>query len=79
MKRARLHGSAECVVHKQRMGDVVIGRSPVLFSLFQMHVAEYDASEIIRANMPQWVWVVGFIALYIVLTQWLLPKLGVPT
>jgi uncharacterized membrane protein YdcZ (DUF606 family) len=44
-----------------------------------MHVAEYDASEIIRANMPQWVWVVGFIALYIVLTQWLLPKLGVPT
>jgi hypothetical protein len=29
--------------------------------------------------MPQWVWVVGFIALYIVLTQWLLPKLGVPT
>ena len=61
------------------MGDVVIGRSPVLFSLFQMDVAEYDASEIIRANMPRWVWVVGFIALYIVLTQWLLPKLGVPT
>jgi hypothetical protein len=29
--------------------------------------------------MPQWVWVVGFIALYIALTQWLLPKLGVPT
>jgi hypothetical protein len=29
--------------------------------------------------MPDWVWVVGFIALYIVLTQWLLPKLGVPT
>jgi hypothetical protein len=29
--------------------------------------------------MPDWVWVVGFIALYIVTTQWLLPKLGVPT
>jgi hypothetical protein len=29
--------------------------------------------------MPDWVWVVGFIALYIVLTQWLLPKLRVPT
>ena len=29
--------------------------------------------------MPDWVWVVGFIALYIVLTRWLLPKLGVPT
>jgi hypothetical protein len=27
--------------------------------------------------MPDWVWVVGFFALYIVLTQWLLPKLGV--
>jgi uncharacterized membrane protein YdcZ (DUF606 family) len=29
--------------------------------------------------MPDWVWVVGFIAVYVVLTQWLLPKLGVPT
>jgi len=29
--------------------------------------------------MPDWMWVAGFIALYIVLTQWLLPKLGVPT
>ncbi len=29
--------------------------------------------------MPDWVWAVGFIALYIVMTQWLLPKLGVPT
>ena len=29
--------------------------------------------------MSDWAWVVGFIALYIVLTQWLLPKLGVPT
>ena len=29
--------------------------------------------------MPDWVWVVGFIVLYILLTQWLLPKLGVPT
>ena len=60
------------------MGNAAVTRSPVLFPLFQMHVAEYDASEI-RGNMPQWVWVVGFIALYIVLTQWLLPKLGVPT
>jgi hypothetical protein len=29
--------------------------------------------------MPDWVWVVGFFALYIVVTQWILPKLGVPT
>jgi hypothetical protein len=29
--------------------------------------------------MPEWVWVVAFLAGYIVLTQWLLPKLGVPT
>ncbi len=29
--------------------------------------------------MPDWVWIVGFFALYIVLTQWLLPKLGVLT
>ncbi len=29
--------------------------------------------------MPQWVWVIVFVAGYVVLTQWLLPKLGVPT
>lgn len=29
--------------------------------------------------MPDWVWLVGFVALYIVMTQWLLPKLGIPT
>jgi hypothetical protein len=29
--------------------------------------------------MPDWVWVVAFLVAYVVLTQWLLPKLGVPT
>jgi hypothetical protein len=29
--------------------------------------------------MPQWVWLIVFLVGYIVLTQWLLPKLGVPT
>jgi hypothetical protein len=29
--------------------------------------------------MPNWVWGVAFLVAYIVLTQWLLPKLGVPT
>jgi hypothetical protein len=29
--------------------------------------------------MPNWVWGVAFIVAYVVLTQWLLPKLGVPT
>jgi hypothetical protein len=29
--------------------------------------------------MPQWLWVVVFVVGYIVVTQWLLPKLGVPT
>jgi hypothetical protein len=29
--------------------------------------------------MPQWFWVIVFVAGYLVLTQWLLPKLGVPT
>jgi hypothetical protein len=29
--------------------------------------------------MPEWVWVVAFVVAYVVLTQWLLPKLGVPT
>jgi uncharacterized membrane protein YdcZ (DUF606 family) len=29
--------------------------------------------------MPDWIWVAGFVAGYVVLTQWLLPKLGVPT
>jgi len=29
--------------------------------------------------MPNWVWAVAFLVAYVVLTQWLLPKLGVPT
>lgn len=29
--------------------------------------------------MPQWFWVIIFLVGYIVVTQWLLPKLGVPT
>ena len=29
--------------------------------------------------MPQWLWVIVFLIGYVVLTQWLLPKLGVPT
>ena len=29
--------------------------------------------------MPNWVWGVAFLVAYMVLTQWLLPKLGVPT
>jgi len=29
--------------------------------------------------MPAWLPLVLFLAIYLVLTQWLLPKLGVPT
>jgi len=29
--------------------------------------------------MPDWIWVVAFLVGYVVLTQWLLPRLGVPT
>ena len=29
--------------------------------------------------MPDWIWAVGFLAVYVLLTQWLLPKLGFPT
>jgi len=29
--------------------------------------------------MSDWVWVVAAVVAYIVLTRWLLPKLGVPT
>lgn len=29
--------------------------------------------------MPDWAWMIVFIVAYLVLTQWLLPKLGVPT
>jgi hypothetical protein len=29
--------------------------------------------------MPDWVWGVALVVAYVVLTQWLLPKLGVPT
>jgi hypothetical protein len=29
--------------------------------------------------MPNWLWGVAFLVAYIILTRWLLPKLGVPT
>lgn len=29
--------------------------------------------------MPEWVWLIALLVGYIALTQWLLPKLGVPT
>lgn len=29
--------------------------------------------------MPGWFWGVAFLIAYLVLTQWLLPKLGIPT
>jgi len=29
--------------------------------------------------MPNWVWGIVLFVAYVVLTQWLLPKLGVPT
>jgi hypothetical protein len=29
--------------------------------------------------MPHWAWLIVFVVVYLALTQWLLPKLGVPT
>jgi hypothetical protein len=29
--------------------------------------------------MPNWVWGAAFLGAWLVLTQWLLPKLGLPT
>jgi hypothetical protein len=29
--------------------------------------------------MPEWVSVVGFLLLYLIVMKWVLPKLGVPT
>jgi len=29
--------------------------------------------------MPEWVWLVAVLVGYVILTQWLLPKLGFPT
>jgi len=29
--------------------------------------------------MHEWSWAIAFLVAYVVLTQWLLPKLGVPT
>ncbi len=29
--------------------------------------------------MPDWVWFIGIFAMYLVLTRWLLPKMGIPT
>jgi len=29
--------------------------------------------------MPVWLWLVPCVAVYLILTRWLLPKLGMPT
>jgi hypothetical protein len=29
--------------------------------------------------MPQWFWLIAFLVGYVVVTQWLLPKMGIPT
>ena len=29
--------------------------------------------------MADWIWVVGLVVAYVLLTRWLLPKLGFPT
>jgi hypothetical protein len=29
--------------------------------------------------MPDWAWIIVFVVGYVALTQWLLPKVGVPT
>ena len=29
--------------------------------------------------MHDWLWIVAFVVAYVVLVQWVLPKLGVPT
>lgn len=29
--------------------------------------------------MPEWVWLLALLIGYVILTQWVLPKLGVPT
>jgi hypothetical protein len=29
--------------------------------------------------MPDWAWMIVLVVAYVALTQWLLPKLGVPT
>ena len=29
--------------------------------------------------MPEWVWLVALVVGYVALTQWLLPKVGIPT
>ncbi len=29
--------------------------------------------------MPEWVWLMAVLVGYVILTQWVLPKLGVPT
>ncbi len=29
--------------------------------------------------MPEWMWIVVLVLVWVVLTQWVLPKLGIPT
>lgn len=37
------------------------------------------AASKIQTTMSTWLWAVGLIVFYLLLTRWLLPKLGIPT
>jgi len=55
-------------------------RSPPLSFKLVLSATEFESGCMLRGGIvPGWVWLLLFVASYVVLTQWLLPKLGVPT
>ena len=39
----------------------------------------YDEEGLRAAIMHEWMWFVGVVLAWVVVTRWLLPKLGIPT
>jgi hypothetical protein len=60
-----------------RRADGVAGLAerPAPFELSYAKAHNYQLED----KVPNWLWIVLAIVGYLVLTQWLLPKLGVPT
>ena len=52
---------------------------PVSYTHLEGSYVNLGWTEKVRGNMPDWIWAVGFVAVNVLLTQWLLPKLGIPT
>lgn len=62
----------------RKKGDLLVFEWPFFTS--EPAIARRLGNEkLSEEQMADWIWVVGLVVAYVLLTRWLLPKLGIPT